>query len=209
MMLKSWAVTLVVTMVVSIIVVWWRKSVVWALSLTLMYPLALHFYLKNPDFVGYSVDYIDLSRTDNSNNPTIQHGDFIISKHFNVVMQRGAMYAVFVDNKLYRKRLHGIPQDNIHVCNLRVYVNGNNYSTDQQWIGKGISDFSQCQNTNHAFKLKDGEYYLLGDHIYNSNDSRNFGPVEKSQVIAKALYLINSKGIVTELEVRFKKHPVP
>lgn len=203
-LLKIWALTVVVSMIVSVIVVWRRKSVVWALSLLLIYPLVLHFYLKNPEFVGYSVDYIDKSRTDNSNHPTIQHSDFIISRHFNVVIQRGAMYGVFVDNKLYRKRLHGISQDHIHVCNLRVYVNGKNYSMDQQWVGKGLADFNQCSNTNHSFKLKDEEYYLLGDHIYNSRDSRFFGPVQKNQLIAQALYVINSKGIVTDLAVHFK-----
>lgn len=202
-MLQYWAITLAVTIIGSIAVVWWRKSGLWALSLLLLQLLSLHFYLDNPDWIGYSVDYIGPTRTDHSNYPTIQSGDFIISKHFHIELQQGAMYGVFADQKMYRKRLHGMPQDKIHVCHLRVYVNGKHYSIDQQWVGKGITDFSQCKNTNHVFQLKDGEYYVLGDYIYNSKDSRTFGPVQKSQIMAKSLYVIDANGVVTALDARF------
>jgi len=201
---KIWALALAIFMLASVIFIWWRKSFIWALALLLIFPLSLHFYLKNPAFVGYSLDYIHHSRTDNSNNPTIQHGDFIVTKHFNFAIQPGAMYSVIVDNKPYRKRLHGIPGDNIHVCNLRVYVNGKNYSVDQQWLGQAVADFSKCHHLNHAFTLKPGEYYLLGDNIYNSRDSRSFGAIQKSQIFAKALYVIDADGVTSELDIHFK-----
>ncbi|MFN6972463.1 MAG: hypothetical protein ACK4NN_16455, partial [Rheinheimera sp.] len=75
-MLQYWAITLAVTIIGSIAVVWWRKSGLWALSLLLLQLISLHFSLDNPDWIGYSVDYIGPTRTDHSNYPTIQYGDF-------------------------------------------------------------------------------------------------------------------------------------
>lgn len=159
-------------------------------------------YLKYPALTGYSFDYVTPGRS-RSNEPTIVDGDFIMSKHLDVVPVAGGMYGIQIDNQLYRKRLHGIPGDKIHRCNEKVYVNAQHYAVSAQWQPSTVQDFSTCHKLNQVFYLQADEYYFLGDNSYTSKDSRYFGAVAASQIVATSLYLIRSDGSVKQLAVEF------
>ncbi len=160
------------------------------------------FYLKYPALTGYSFDYVLPGRS-GSNEPTIVDGDFIVSKHLDVVPVVGGMYGIQIDNQLYRKRLHGLPGDKIHRCNEKVYVNAQHYAVSEQWQPSTVQDFATCHKLNQVFYLQADEYYFLGDNTYTSQDSRYFGPITASQIVATSLYLIRSDGSVKQLAVEF------
>lgn len=42
--------------------------------------------------------------------------------------------------------------------------------------------------SNEMMILGDNEYYVLGDNFGNSDDSRNFGPIDKSDIKGKLLF---------------------
>ena len=42
--------------------------------------------------------------------------------------------------------------------------------------------------------LGDGQYFVLGDFRIGAEDSRYFGPVEKSEILGKVLILLRRTG---------------
>lgn len=199
-----WLYSLVSFIVFSSIFLWVKKGIGRA-SLFFVLILTVSFlFLKSPDILGYSVSYKESAVTDNSNLPTVQQGDFVISKHFGFEIQPGNMYGIEVNNVWYRKRLHGMPGDKVHLCNEKVYINGVRRSVDNQWKKQPINDFSQCNKINQVFILKADTYYFLGDNPSKSYDSRHFGTIAKDKIIAKSLYVIRDDDSVSSLDVDFQ-----
>lgn len=189
---------------ISCFVFLWRRNGFFRSAIAIsIFLVSSHFFLKNPSLVGYSLDYKGSETEDNSNLPTIQHRDFIISKHFNLKFQPGSMYGIKVNNKVFRKRLHGMPGDKVHICNYKVYINGFMRSVNDHWQRTAVSDFSDCDKVNHVLKLQQGEYYFLGDNTYKSYDSRSFGTINEQQIIAKSLYVIRGDNDILNLSVQF------
>jgi signal peptidase I len=55
------------------------------------------------------------------------------------------------------------------------------------------------QTEQDTYLLKDDEYFVLGDNSPNSADSRCYGPVQRSSIIGKAVYVyapVSRKGII-------------
>lgn len=74
------------------------------------------------------------------------------------------------------KRIIGLPGDEVSVKNGRVIVSDN---------GKQILTEADTAGSVEAVLGKD-QYFVLGDNRYNSFDSRNWGPVEKKDIIGIA-----------------------
>lgn len=78
------------------------------------------------------------------------------------------------------KRIVGVPGDEIQIKNGQVYINGvlqqENYISKDQLTEPLNPIFSHI-------KLKEDEYYVLGDNRTRSRDSRDFGPVPKRAIM--------------------------
>jgi signal peptidase I len=100
-----------------------------------------------------------------------------------VVFSPPAGWARDTGNTPFIKRVIGVPGDSVDIHDGKVYVNG--AALDEPYVFEG-------QQTNvpdakvHTWKIKDGELFVMGDHRSDSQDSRNFGPIERSTVIGRA-----------------------
>jgi signal peptidase I len=115
-----------------------------------------------------------------SMNPTLQDGDYLLVSKQTYTFEepeRGEIiiFPVGEDNKLYIKRVIGLPGDVITIKNGEVYVNGKvdaqNYTLDGYTSG----------NVDELV-VPDGEVFVLGDNRLNSIDSREIGTQEIEDV---------------------------
>lgn len=115
-----------------------------------------------------------------SMNPNLQDGDYLlVSKQAYTFdePERGEIiiFPVGEDNKLYIKRVIGLPGDVITIKNGEVYINGKvdaqNYTLDGYTSG----------NIDELV-VPDGEVFVLGDNRLNSIDSREIGTQEIEDV---------------------------
>lgn len=94
--------------------------------------------------------------------------------------------------KLYIKRVVGLPKDTIDIRNNEVYVN--HKKQDQSFTKDGITP-----GTVNNFKVPEGEVYVMGDNRVVSIDSRNtnVGTVPIKKIVGVAffrLYPFNKIG---------------
>ena len=88
------------------------------------------------------------------------------------------------------KRVVALPGDEIEIINKVVYLNGRplkeSYivSADQAILPRSFH-----RDNYGPIKLPQGKYFLLGDNRDQSFDSRFFGFVDRSRILAKALYI--------------------
>ena len=80
------------------------------------------------------------------------------------------------------KRVIGIPGDDVDIYEGKVYVNGK--ELDEKYT-KGVT-FLRDQPM--PVRLKENEYFVLGDNREVSKDSRTFGTIDRSQIEGKAVY---------------------
>jgi len=81
------------------------------------------------------------------------------------------------------KRVIGLPGDTI-TCRAGKLVRNGQLVTEQ-YLDQGITT-DGCQTT----KVKPGELYVMGDNRTNSQDSRVFGPIQRSDVVGRAFVRI-------------------
>lgn len=98
--------------------------------------------------------------------------------------------------KLYVKRIIGEAGDTIKIADGKVYLNNEELKETYTSINETspTSDLSE-------WTLTEGEYFVMGDNRIpgESNDSRNFGPIEKERLVGHAFvrfYPINRLGLI-------------
>lgn len=89
----------------------------------------------------------------------------------------------------YIKRIIALPGETIHIKDNKIEINGQKLEED--YIP---SDFKTLGGVN--LKLKNNEFYVLGDNRELSNDSRIWGPLSRNQIIGRAQMILTpfSKG---------------
>ena len=80
------------------------------------------------------------------------------------------------------KRVVGLPGETIKYESGQLYVNGE--PVEENFISDDVKKQTVTRYGNDIpeIKLKDDEYYVLGDNRGNSTDSRYFGAIKKSQI---------------------------
>lgn len=108
----------------------------------------------------------------------LTHKIFGINR-FDIVIVRGE---TIKENYDVVKRVVGLPNDTLR------YEDGILYINDEPVEESFISDDIKLKTSNISeIKLKDNEYYVLGDNREISKDSRDFGIIKKDDIIGRGL----------------------
>jgi signal peptidase I len=85
-------------------------------------------------------------------------------------------------SKSFIKRVIGLPGDRIRISYGRVYLNGQ--LIPEPYVPAEYMDGVSSPET----VVPANSYFVLGDHRSSSNDSRAFGPVQRSYIYGKAVF---------------------
>ena len=80
------------------------------------------------------------------------------------------------------KRVIGVPGDSVEVREGAVWVNG--VKLDEPYVFPGQPTTAWTEQTKWV--VPKGKLFVMGDHRAASQDSRAFGPIERSSVIGRA-----------------------
>ncbi len=80
------------------------------------------------------------------------------------------------------KRVVGLPGDTVEIRDGYLYIDGEKYEEPyiRDEYRRGFS------NTFGPYTVAEGEYFVLGDHRNNSNDSRSQGAIPRDMIIGHA-----------------------
>ncbi|MDY7587607.1 signal peptidase I [Vibrio cholerae] len=112
--------------------------------------------------------------------PTIDDNQLLIFRRVNIstVLKRGDIISFQKDGKLFNKRIFGIPHDEITISNGKIC--NKTYCIDDNYA-------------KHFDRLKisvpNESYYVLGDNLANSKDSRYFDEIFVNRIDIKYLML--------------------
>jgi signal peptidase I len=150
--------------------------------------------------IGYVLGNISGS---GSGWPLVTKGDLVIGRNFALSFQPGVMVRAEIEGKSSIKRIHGVPGDQITICDGLVYVNDIAYQQVNNWVGFRFENAAQCQREYRKLQLAADEYFVLGDNTNQSRDSRQYGPVPKTVLYENFLYAIRDDMTVRYLTAEF------
>lgn len=104
--------------------------------------------------------------------PTLQNGNALLLKKWGVP-QKGDIVTAYIDELDYTvvKRILAAEGDTVNIDESGVYVNG-------KWAAESVKN---GQN-KIDFRVSANEYFLIGDNLADSLDSRSFGCVGRSTI---------------------------
>jgi signal peptidase I len=112
-----------------------------------------------------------------SMSPTINDGDrMIVNTDISEGIFKDDIIIFKNEEKSFCKRVIGVKGDRIEITNNGIIVNDKlMYKT----LDTGLM--------NSQITLGEDEFYVIGDNVDNSYDSRFYGPIKKSQIIGKVI----------------------
>ena len=107
--------------------------------------------------------------------------------HFGIGgIERGDMVVFWYPNdtsKSYIKRVIGLPGDTVEIDRGQVIVNGR--PLEEAYVPPEYRDRSSYAPRT----VPQDDYFVLGDHRSSSNDSRNWGFVDRKYIYGKAVFV--------------------
>ncbi|MBQ2205512.1 MAG: signal peptidase I [Lachnospiraceae bacterium] len=100
-------------------------------------------------------------------------------------LNRNDVIAFYVNGQESIKRIYGMPGETITISNGNLYVN------DIQLENEDLKN-SLSSNIDQNVKLGEDEYYVLGDNLDSSKDSRasDVGNISKKNIIGKVWFIV-------------------
>ena len=120
--------------------------------------------------------------------PTLTSGERILTTKEIPSLQRDDIVVFRESGQEVIKRIIGLPGDRVVIKNGSVTIYNSSYPNGLNPDG-GKSYISKSEKTagNVDLVVPKNEYYVLGDNRGNSLDSRYFGSIPRSSIIAKEL----------------------
>ena len=85
--------------------------------------------------------------------------------------------------KSYIKRVIALPGDRLRIDRGQVWVNGERQTESY------VPEMYRDNRSMAELVVPEGFYFMMGDHRSISSDSREFGPVERSLIYGKAVFV--------------------
>lgn len=105
---------------------------------------------------------------------TLHNGDILFLNKIKKNTKRGSIVVVKQGGEFLIKRIIALPGEEITGYDGFIYVNGK--KLEEPYVKDlTASEFSKI-------RLKDDEFFIMGDNRRNSLDSRVFGPIKYSQI---------------------------
>lgn len=135
-----------------------------------------------------------------SMEPTLSDGDSVIIQKLSYIFGEPERFDVIVfpvkprgdgkneEDSFYVKRIIGLPGETIQVQDGSVYIDGEQLEADNYCLSKMLDG----GNADVPIKIKEDEYFVLGDNRNMSTDSRNsyVGMVKKKDISGKVFLRI-------------------
>lgn len=126
-----------------------------------------------------------------SMSPTLTNGQEILINQlvYSVSSPKRGDVVVFRPNgnenaHFYVKRVVGLPGETVQIRGGHIYIDGERYS------GREYDKISDAGIAEYPVTLEKNEYFVLGDNVNSSEDSRsaNIGVVHSDDIIGKAWF---------------------
>ena len=124
---------------------------------------------------------------------TIDPGDHLIVNRIPYYYrnpERGEIAVFTYEEDHLIKRVIGLPGDIIDIINNEVYINGKAID-ESRYLDETTKTYLYSGSViDFPYKVPSGYYFMMGDNRINSKDSRVFGPIPRTAIIAKAGFRI-------------------
>lgn len=145
--------------------------------------------------IGYSIVEFGaqtLKIVGQSMEPTLENGDIVLVNKIGYTFHEPERYDMIAfrqregDNSYYNvKRIIGLPGETVTIQNGYVFIDGvvlSDVPFDEKIATEGLA--------LDGVTLSDGEYFVLGDNVNNSEDSRfaNMGNILENEILGKVVY---------------------
>ncbi len=119
--------------------------------------------------------------------PTFNNNDYLITEKISYSLRSPNRGEIIIfhppdnPNVNYIKRIIGLPGDKIEIKDGNIYINST--KINESYLASDSQTNTVSQDIN--ITLKDNEYFVLGDNRNHSRDSREIGPVPRSNIVSK------------------------
>jgi signal peptidase I len=185
-----------------------RRSPTWQLAIDIGETIVLTIIM----FLVIRLAVQDFQVDGSSMFPTLHNGQFVLVDKLDYAFgspQRGdiVVFAYPLDHtQNYIKRIIGVPGDRIYVSpNGVVSVNG--YQLTEPYLNNTDNPYGE-----ENVILGANQYWMMGDNRGYSQDSRDFGPVKKTELIGKATLVywpFNAFHVLPSAQAQFQRVPSP
>ncbi len=128
---------------------------------------------------------------DNAMAPRISAGDLLLYYRLEKQLRTQDVVVLRKDGKRYVGRIVAKSGDQVEVTeDACLKVNGN-LIVETDIFYNTLRDGDRL---DYPVTLGEGQYFVLGDFRIGAEDSRYFGPVEKSEILGKVLILLRRTG---------------
>ena len=152
------------------------------------YTIGIDGLSMSPNLQDQEIVYLDLLTPRFS---TYRRGDIVVLRPPEGVFER--------ENKLYIKRVIGLPGETVGYNEGEVIVYNRNYPDGitliEPYLGDTVRTYKSIQKADRGFveeQLGENEYFVLGDNRTQSQDSRGFGEVQKGRIIGRVFFHLDA-----------------
>ena len=162
----------------SFFLLFWEIIKIAVLALIIILPI--RYFIAQPFFVkGASME------------PSFENGDYLIIDEISYRFKKPERGEVIVfrfpedPKQFFIKRIIGLPGETVEIRNNRITVFNEGGQAGFFLDESNYLDSLQITEGSLKIKLKENEYFVLGDNRLHSSDSRRWGPLNESFIIGK------------------------